>query len=105
MYPEQIKLSTGVLPHDVKGSCNKRWRNKSKEKGDELAGSLEQADSKFAYMTTVLSTLIPNVPSWFSRQSLDKPCGKGDATQVMSKVCLYDYCSVHSNSICSILAL
>lgn len=71
----------------MKGSCNKRWGNKSKGKGDELAGSLEQADSKFAYVSTALSTLIPNVPSWLSRLCLEKPCGEGDAAQIMSTTC------------------
>lgn len=60
----------------MKVSCNKGWGNKSKEKGDELAGSLKQAESKFAYVTIALSTLIPNVPSWFSRQKALR-CGEG----------------------------
>lgn len=77
----------------MKVSCNKGWGNKSKEKGDELAGSLKQAESKFAYVTIALSTLIPNVPSWFSRQKpwdeekglKEMPPGEGQSTkQVMS---------------------
>lgn len=48
--------------------CNKGCGNTSKQKGDELAGSLDQAESKFAHVRAALSTLTPHVPSWFWRQ-------------------------------------
>lgn len=66
----------------------------SKQKGDESADSLKETESKFVHVSTVLSALLPHIPSgsvdtkpWEEEEGLkDLLPGEGQSTKQVKEV-------------------
>lgn len=70
----------------------------SKQKGDESADSLKEAESKFVHVSTVLSTLLPHSPSgtvdtkpWEEEKGLKEMLpGEGQSTKQVKEITTAD---------------